>query len=205
MRAVREVLHPVIVLEGPDGAGKTTLAEEIQELAGARYVHMTYRFKSTPRQFLDYQWAAMRLCLRLARDSPVVLDRWWMSDEVYGCEFRGSPTNPGTWRALDEVAGYYGWLNVLAVPSDDAAHRARHAARAASGGEMYSTQGRLRERYADWWTLMQGRDNYERYDLDSWPMPLVPQAARALCERAWDLKAGAAGTHANFNQLKPGR
>ena len=36
--------YPIIVLEGPDGSGKTTLARHLVELLGAEYLHLTYRW-----------------------------------------------------------------------------------------------------------------------------------------------------------------
>ena len=50
----------IIVLDGPDCCGKTTLANDLIMNHGARYVHATYRFGKT---MFAYHTAVMRKAL----------------------------------------------------------------------------------------------------------------------------------------------
>tara|TARA_R100000084_G_scaffold83769_1_gene39275 strand:+ start:382 stop:570 length:189 start_codon:yes stop_codon:yes gene_type:complete len=49
----------IIVLDGPDAVGKTTLAKKIQErVPNTRYMHLTYRWKD---KIFDYHTGAIHL------------------------------------------------------------------------------------------------------------------------------------------------
>jgi hypothetical protein len=183
-----------MVLEGADGAGKTTLAGKLRDVAGAAYVHMTWRMHRTPEQFFNYQMACTRLALHLAHEQPVVLDRWWPSEEVYGPHFRQSVENPDSWRLLDHVAQRYGFTYVFCIPSDLQAQTARHAERAAAGGEMYSDISGIPGCYGRLYAEMHGggrelRDDVVLYDMAKTPIDAVEGAARSLYEDACDRQA----------------
>lgn len=79
----------VFIIEGPDCAGKTTFGEHIIEEAGRRnltclYIHRS-RIKTTAREeYLD----ALE-DVRTADSDVVLLDRWHISEDVYGPVMRG--------------------------------------------------------------------------------------------------------------------
>src|SRR5690606_38614271 len=79
---------PVIVLEGPDGAGKTTLSEHIRAEAGKRYFLMM-RHSCRPLSFAD----AMRfydLVNAANRNLDLLIDRHpLISEPIYGPLLRG--------------------------------------------------------------------------------------------------------------------
>ena len=177
------VRHPIIVLEGADAGGKSTLGYEIVKLTGARYVHMTYRFKNS---MWLYQRAALQLCLRLAETQPVVLDRWWPSDVIYGTFFRDGPGVPKlSYRLHDRVAQTYGLTYVYCCPSDRAKQAERHGLRAGEGGEMYDTLGRLPEMYREMWLSVVRRDDTVLYDVDQY-LGHADQAAELIYQLACD-------------------
>lgn len=107
--------HPIIVLEGPDGAGKTSLAEALQKKLGARYVHLTYRFKDKMHL---YHGAALRFCARVAQDQPVILDRWWPSEIVYADAYRGGSTFAKYYLLMEHIASKIGLVYVMCLPED---------------------------------------------------------------------------------------
>lgn len=77
---------PVTVFEGPDGSGKSTAARWFAEQTHARYVHLGPfpRVRDgLPRLYVESMLPAL---LGL---SPVVLDRSWLSEPIYGRVFRG--------------------------------------------------------------------------------------------------------------------
>lgn len=107
--------YPIIVLEGPDGAGKTTLARALQEYLGARYIHLTYRWKDKMHL---YHGAAIRLCAHLAQNQPVILDRWWPSEIIYADAYRGGSKFAKYHLLLEHIASNLGVVYVFCLPGD---------------------------------------------------------------------------------------
>lgn len=154
--------YPVIIIEGADCSGKTTLGEFITKEWGATYIHATYRF---PKQMLDYHTALAIKVLKLSQIGPVVLDRWWPSELIYADVFRGGSKWPMTREILDPVARRYGWVYVGCIPQDREWHKRTFDERAASGGEMYTKNDEVAEQYRLWDESMVGRIDYMRYDV----------------------------------------
>lgn len=70
----------LIVIEGPDKTGKTTLAKAIAEQLGYEYVHFSAPKGSPADEYIDF-------LLKLKR--PTVCDRFHLGELVYGPMFRG--------------------------------------------------------------------------------------------------------------------
>ena len=109
----------VIILEGPDGAGKTTLAERLREAnpwggATPQIIH-----EGPPPAGVDLLTYYTELLLAyLAADAPVILDRFHMGETVYGPTCRGGTTLTDRGRVLlDRVCRAAGVLTVLCLPS----------------------------------------------------------------------------------------
>lgn len=134
----------IIVVEGGDCAGKTTLARHLVERYGARYLHSTVR-----KDIWRWHSGALRLAARLADSQLVVLDRHWLSEQVYGQVFRGAPGYDLGARCLDRVLQRFGAVTVLCVPSDLQWQEKTHAKRAGDGGERFASVRAIATRYAD--------------------------------------------------------
>lgn len=76
-------LPPIVIIEGPDFCGKSTLAAHIASL-GHVYIHNSYTSRRSAR--LGYERNAGK---------PRVLDRSWLSEKVYGPVLR--PEQPCNW------------------------------------------------------------------------------------------------------------
>lgn len=106
------------IFEGPDGAGKTTLAKAYAELTGARYVH----FGPLPRVVngLMRTYVEAMLPAVLGYQS-VVLDRSWLSEFPYGVAFREGRDRIGPVyvRMLERLAFRCGGVVVMCLPPKD--------------------------------------------------------------------------------------
>jgi hypothetical protein len=105
--------YPVFVLEGADCTGKSTMAEVLVRKTGAHYIHSTYRWKG---RMGAYHWAQLRKAVRLAETKPVVMDRWWPSEVVYGNVYRNGPEKGYDWRELHHYADLLGFSYTFCLP-----------------------------------------------------------------------------------------
>src|ERR1041385_7985183 len=103
----------IVVIEGADASGKTTLASVLVDRYGASYLHSTVR-----KEIWRWHVGALRLAVRRSRDQLVVLDRLWLSELVYGSVFRGGPAYDVGARCLDRVLRRFGAVTVLCAPRD---------------------------------------------------------------------------------------
>lgn len=88
----------IFLLEGVDGVGKSTLANEIAKQTKGHILHASYN----PNWNIEaYHIDLIMSAGRLAVYQPVVIDRWAPSEFVYGSVFRGKPSYDVT-AILDE-------------------------------------------------------------------------------------------------------
>jgi thymidylate kinase len=106
----------IIILEGPDGSGKTSLANKFVEKYGARYLHLTYRWRD---KMPVYHLAAIQRAAKLADEGKlVVVDRWWPSEYIYSDTFRGGVRWPLYGRYMERIMLKYAGLYVFCIPSN---------------------------------------------------------------------------------------
>jgi hypothetical protein len=154
-------LHPIFVIEGPDGTGKSTLAKALCEKLDARYRHLTYRW---PQSMDLYHWAGLERCLADSTRQPVVLDRWWPSEIVYAAAFRGGTKWPEWSRMLDRVALKHRVFYILARPQDKDAYVKHYEILKGKRVEMYDSMHKVYDLFGDWQTTMEGRVDFMMYD-----------------------------------------
>ncbi len=73
-----------IIIEGPDGSGKTYIAQQLADLLNLQYKH--FEAPRTDEEVLAQYDMYKKL---LKTQTSIVLDRAWYSDMVYGPIFRG--------------------------------------------------------------------------------------------------------------------
>jgi len=77
----------VILLEGPDGTGKTTLAEHLVKEHNALYLHATWSKDLEPKME-GYLWHILNIAEYVSCNQLVVIDRCWITELVYTDVFR---------------------------------------------------------------------------------------------------------------------
>jgi len=99
----------IIILEGPDGAGKSTIAADLGAL-GYRVVHHACPPSERTESGVFRHWLHR---VYAHRKRKVVFDRLHLSDIIYGPMVRGS--TPMTERGLDMLERYYEALDAQVV------------------------------------------------------------------------------------------
>lgn len=68
---------PAIVIEGPDGSGKTTLGEKLSKMLGLEYLHLTY-IKDPEAMYEQFKAADQKIA-----KGDVLVDRFILSNLAY--------------------------------------------------------------------------------------------------------------------------
>lgn len=103
----------IILLEGPDASGKSTLAKKIIEKYGGVYMHLTYRFANKMHL---YQLAMLRKALKLSRKTLVIIDRMHISEKIYADVYRGGTKWPWLETSFNSFFKKMKFPIVLCVP-----------------------------------------------------------------------------------------
>lgn len=127
------MIRGIIMLEGPDGGGKTTLAKALVDRFDAFYIHGRVH-----KEVWRYHVAAARLAAKKSQHGLVVIDRNWLSECIYGPVFRDTNGyHPGE-RSLDRVFLKHATLHIMCLPHDH--------------DELIANFDRLRERRREHYT-----------------------------------------------------
>jgi len=103
----------IIILDGPDGVGKTTLANELVKSHHFEYVHLS---KPETGKAWDEHAAALLAAVQSSAGRPVVIDRHFMSEAIYGRIYRDGSEYPHTARHVDRLLHRFGALRVICAP-----------------------------------------------------------------------------------------
>lgn len=79
----------IYVIEGPDGVGKSTLAKALSDKVKAITIHSSFD-KTWPIFYCHMKVMSTAKSLSM-KGIPVILDRWVVSEYVYGTVFRDGP------------------------------------------------------------------------------------------------------------------
>lgn len=78
--------NKLYVLEGPDGTGKSTLANELKNATNGNVIHATF---NKDWDIKKYHIEILESANKLRQYGSVILDRWAISEHIYGPIFRG--------------------------------------------------------------------------------------------------------------------
>jgi hypothetical protein len=181
-------MNGLIILDGPDHAGKTTLAKALCEMHGGHYMHMTYRMKNDQ---WTYHLAGIDRAIRKSKTQLVVLDRSWMSEICYAEAFRGGTKWPEMGRMLDRMVLGNAGLYVICLPEDLREHNMAFERHKEARDEMYGDNITPTLRFHVLWDKIKHWPHVMRYDYlkHPWSMPLYSISV-ALAELQKDVLDG---------------
>lgn len=145
----------IIILEGPDGGGKTTLAETLRSrLQNDRMTHVVKHgpYKGVASEDLCKIYFRS-MSQALTYDDNVIMDRSWLSEPIYGQVYRKGENriDMPRWRMLERVALSRGAVVIQCQPDyEDCAKTFLHR----HEDEYLDTLGQLKEVY-DAYELLQ--------------------------------------------------
>lgn len=143
----------IIVLEGADGTGKTTLARELVKRYGAFYIHNGLWPNMWQRHL-----AAVDLAVKKSQRQLVIIDRLYLSEQIYGQVFRAGPAYDLGARCLDRVLQRHGALTVLCVRQNLKAHLEHFEKLKRTRPEKFASMKLIAQRYLD---LLKGNLAYK--------------------------------------------
>jgi hypothetical protein len=132
----------VIILDGPDAAGKTTLAEAIKRRSGSRafVTHQTL-IKNDRSMWKSNFMAYYKASCQARMEDMGIIDRGWMSENIYASVYRNGSNLRYDVRCLDRMLMAQGAIYVICAPKPESAV-ARLAKMKKEREEMYEPDDR---------------------------------------------------------------
>lgn len=164
----------IIILDGPDGSGKTTLAKAMIDRYGERckYLHITRR----KQQLLWYYASLKNAWLWNQEGYHVVIDRSWTSECIYSKVYhpKQRPQYDHLVRMIHRISLSIKALNVLCIPSEW--DNEEYAKLCKGRDEMYIDK--MEEVYTLYHNLYYGQNMWRNY-LDTLGDSYVDQLSKA--------------------------
>lgn len=161
----------MIILEGADGTGKTTLANALAHALNGMVLHAGFDKQWDIRQY----HAAIITSAYFYENAgcPTIIDRWALSEQVYGTVFRGGPAYDVN-RMLEMAQNEYNPIFIY-CRNDNVVEN--HQKNAAERPEMYDDMALVAKLYDNllhsnkWgkWLVY----DFNKYDLNSYVKAIV--------------------------------
>lgn len=175
----------IIILEGPDGCGKTTLANHFIEKYDAKYMHLTWS-EDLEKCMDKYQIESLLNAEQLSKDHLVIIDRLWISEIVYSDVYREGSQYRGLHQTMKLLIDKMDAINIVCLPEGEQDYYLHFQKLKDEREEMYTNPVKALEVYgvysALWFGVEHGSyktptckaimeaggleifDNYYRYD-----------------------------------------
>lgn len=151
----------IIVLEGADGTGKTTLANELKKVfSGSMYIHATWS-KELDTRMLEYHMSILADAYQFIQkcNLPVILDRLWLSEAIYAQVFRQGSKYPKEAAVIDKFIEKIGGINIICLADDLQRHADRFNQLKSDRVEMYQNVTHIAKYYNQIWHNIDVCDN----------------------------------------------
>ena len=105
----------IILIEGPDGSGKSSLAKRIINDNGyGKYLHADYKFKNN---IPLYHLALLKKAIKLSKKTLVIIDRLHISEYIYAKVFRGGTKWPKQLNEFNKICKHLNIPIIICVPN----------------------------------------------------------------------------------------
>lgn len=164
-----EHCHPsgIILLDGPDGVGKTTLAELIQKrFPHSEYIHLTYT-KENNEIMGEYFETALDIAIGMSQREGklVIIDRMYFSEQAYSKVYR--TTTADRWKdemqRLRTKALDNGVIEIMCLPHHKEQYLKYWMDLKFRREEMYNTQ--MDKVYDEYMKIFKAHPSMLRYDM----------------------------------------
>lgn len=152
----------IILIEGPDSTGKTSLYNAINNLTKAAYIHITKPQDDSEEAYID-MYKNTLTAAQLIKDTGqyVVLDRHLISNIIYDRVFENIVRdNSGFIKAMFKTIDCF----VMSLPSDKNVYLNKFEEMKATRAELYKDMSQIYDAYYDLWN---GVDNLTDAELDN--------------------------------------
>lgn len=138
----------IVILEGADGVGKTTLARALCATHSGLYLHGRY-FPVNP---FKYHLAMLRIAARESQHRLVVIDRHWISNSVYSRVFNETDGYGALARMFYRVFFRFGALYVICAPPTPVVEENFTRLKGLRKEQYTGQMGEVNDRYLRLWT-----------------------------------------------------
>jgi thymidylate kinase len=144
----------IIIFEGPDGVGKTTLINHFRkEFKNSYYMHLRVH-----KDMKLWHTASMRLAIKKKNKGKLVLiDRHWPSEQCYSYIYRDGPSYDA--RFIYDKLKTEGTLYVWCSPENTDKVKANHRINREEREEEYYDIDKVVELYDNYWHGFEDREN----------------------------------------------
>lgn len=143
----------IIVLEGADGTGKTTLANKLQlAFPGSKYIHATWS-RELDCRMLEYHMGILADAYKFTQETrlPAIIDRLWLSEAIYAQVFREGSKYPKEALVMDKFIEMIGGFNIVCLADDIKVHSERFNQLKSDRVEMYDNVVHVAKLYNQIW------------------------------------------------------
>jgi hypothetical protein len=147
----------ILVIEGPDGNGKTTLADYLVKEYGAAYFHATYRKNAywAEKRINLYHWSILLKAVKESHRRLVVIDRLWLSESIYGPVCR-KVNKPGYGRPFAAALEALGAIQIFCLGATPGKTFERFLESRKKRDEMWTDNGQMEVVCWTYWAYFHG-------------------------------------------------
>jgi thymidylate kinase len=157
----------IIIIEGADGTGKTTLSKKLIEKLQAKYIHLTWSRELDVRM-LEYQTEALIEAYEyvLNINKPCIIDRHWISELIYSKVFRHGTRMPGYGEIVEKFIEAIGGFTILCLSTNLEKHKQRYELLKGNRIEMYTDVSEVVTLYNVFYNNVKTNKNYIKYEIE---------------------------------------